>query len=193
MAARWLGDSTLTGSKEQVNMPAMTRWHYTNTLTETQMVILARRLAPAVGRGLQIHLHGDLGAGKTTMVRALLQSLGHQGRVKSPTYGLIEPYSLPLGKAYHLDLYRLADPEELEYLGIEDLLAEQALLLVEWPERGRGQLPEPDLQVMLMHGPSARQLTLTAMTLAGLAIVDQAIAVQSLFNNSDVKQLSGTI
>lgn len=110
---------------------------------------LAGALAPALRPPLTVYLEGELGAGKTTFARALVRALGHPGRVKSPTYGLLEHYALPAHDVLHLDLYRIGDPGELAFLGIEDLLGERTLLLVEWPDRGRGALPEPDLVVSL--------------------------------------------
>jgi tRNA threonylcarbamoyladenosine biosynthesis protein TsaE len=102
-----------------------------------------------------IYLHGDLGAGKTTLVRGLLRALGHQGRVPSPTYTLVEPYELGRLSLKHLDLYRIADPEELAYLGIRDM---SGAVLIEWPERGAHFLPEPDLECRLTVAPPGRVL-----------------------------------
>ena len=117
---------------------------------------LGAAIATALTGGLVVHLHGDLGAGKTTLVRGLLRELGHEGTVRSPTYTLVEPYDLNRGVVYHLDLYRLADPEELEFIGLRDLLSPDAVLLVEWPERGEGALPAADLHVWLEVRGDAR-------------------------------------
>ncbi|HHX82821.1 MAG TPA: tRNA (adenosine(37)-N6)-threonylcarbamoyltransferase complex ATPase subunit type 1 TsaE [Pseudomonadaceae bacterium] len=100
------------------------------------------------GRGL-VTLQGNLGGGKTTLCRGLIQALGHQGKVKSPTYTLVEPYDLPQARVLHYDLYRLADASELEFLGMRDFLDEHTLTLVEWPERAGKQLPLPDLALEL--------------------------------------------
>ena len=118
------------------------------------------RLAACGAHGSVIFLHGDLGAGKTTLVRGLLRALGHQGAVKSPTYTLVEPYETAAGPVFHFDLYRLGEPEELEYMGIRDYLDGRGLCLVEWPERGSGILPEPDLDVFLDHAGAGRSLRL---------------------------------
>ncbi|MDN3519294.1 tRNA (adenosine(37)-N6)-threonylcarbamoyltransferase complex ATPase subunit type 1 TsaE [Aquisalimonas lutea] len=109
-------------------------------------------------------LDGDLGAGKTTLVRGLLRAAGHDGAVRSPTYTLMEPYELTAGRVVHLDLYRLADAEELEYLGLRDELGPGTLILVEWPERGRGVLPAGDLHIALADANHGREATLTALT-----------------------------
>ncbi len=130
----------------------------------------ARLAGACVGPAL-IFLAGELGAGKTTLTRGILRGLGHRGTVKSPTYTLVEPYELGGRRVYHLDLYRVADPAELEYLGLREMLAEGALLLVEWPERGAGWLPRPDLRVRIEYRPGGRHLELDAETPDGEAIL----------------------
>ena len=102
---------------------------------------LGARLAHVLTPGCILYLRGDLGAGKTTLVRGLLHGLGYPGIVKSPTYTLVEPYAIGKWRLFHWDLYRLADPEELEYLGLREQLDGETALLIEWPERGPGELP----------------------------------------------------
>lgn len=119
---------------------------------------------------LLIFLEGDLGAGKTTLTRGILRGLGYQGRVVSPTYTLVETYETPRLVLAHLDLYRLADPEELEYLGFADLLREDVVMLVEWPERGAGFLPEPDIRIRLAYEGTGRRLSCEAQSLRGEAL-----------------------
>ena len=133
-----------------------------------------RRLATASeGRGLVVYLHGELGAGKTSLARALLTRLGAGERIKSPTYSLIEPYTLADDRpAWHLDLYRIADPGELEWLGLDALSDPRALVLVEWPERGTGALPPPDLHLYLAHEGAARSLRTQAASARGRHVLD---------------------
>jgi tRNA threonylcarbamoyladenosine biosynthesis protein TsaE len=123
------------------------------TVTESRLADAAAtaawgaRLAACCEAGLLVFLHGELGAGKTTLVR-----------VKSPTYTLVESYPATVPPVHHLDLYRLADPEELEWLGIRDLLAGDAVCLIEWPERGQGILPAPDLSLSLSYDGAGRRI-----------------------------------
>ena len=119
------------------------------------------RLAAVLPAQCVIYLNGDLGTGKTTLARGILRGLGHQGPARSPTYTLIEPYDIGPRRVYHLDLYRLSDPEELEYLGLRDLLADAALWLVEWPARGARLLPAADLSIGIEYLPQGRRLTLS--------------------------------
>lgn len=141
---------------------------------EFATVALGRVLAELRPPSATIYLHGDLGAGKTTFSRGFIQACGHPGVVKSPTYTLIEPYELASGKIYHLDLYRLADPEELEYLGMDELTKENVSSLIEWPERGSHFLPAADLVIALDQPESGRQATLTAHTQKAEAWLQQA-------------------
>ena len=121
-----------------------------------------------------IHLEGELGAGKTTLTRGLLTALGHTGHVKSPTYTLVEQYLLAGRTIYHFDLYRLADPEELEYIGLDDYLGNNALCLIEWPAQGGNYLPPPDLIISLKYQKLGRKVTLTPISNAAKTL-DQGL------------------
>ena len=135
------------------------------------MEALGAAMARQIATGLVIYLVGDLGAGKTTLVRGFLRGCGYSGRVRSPTYTLIEPYDIaldaPVQTLYHLDLYRLGDPEELEWIGIRDLMTGTELLLVEWPEQGQGALPPADLVIAIDYRDTGRQLDLRATSERG--------------------------
>lgn len=132
---------------------------------------LAEALAPAVSAGGVVFLEGVLGAGKTTLCRGILTGFGHRGAVKSPTYTLVEPYQLNSGggeiTVYHFDLYRLGSPDELEFIGIRDYFQPGSLCVVEWPSRGEGFLPEPDLEVTVVPENDGRRLTIRARSGAG--------------------------
>jgi tRNA threonylcarbamoyladenosine biosynthesis protein TsaE len=130
------------------------------TATLAYAAHLARYLPPAEVP-LIVYLHGDLGAGKTTLARGLLRALGEQGAVRSPTYGLLAEYTPPAGRVVHLDLYRLQSPAELPALGLADHLADSRLWLIEWPERAAGHgLPPPDAEVELLFEGSGRRIHL---------------------------------
>ena len=132
---------------------------------EAATVKAGTQLAVALNTGAVIYLEGDLGAGKTTFTRGVLRACGYQGSVKSPTYTLCEPYELSDDRQLcHFDLYRLSNPEELEFLGIRDYIASNAILFIEWPSRGEGWLPPADLSVSLSESGEGRELTMVALT-----------------------------
>lgn len=132
---------------------------------------LGARLAAALRPGVILYLSGDLGAGKTTLARGLLQALGHRGVVKSPTYTLVEPYLIGDWRLFHWDLYRLADAEELEFLDLRDQLDGQAALLIEWPERGQEMLPAADMEIALTYAGEGRACQLIALSSVGQAML----------------------
>ena len=134
---------------------------------------LGRRLAQLLTPGLVVYLSGPLGAGKTSLCSAIIRALGHRGPVKSPTYTLVEPYLLTTGNVYHFDLYRLADPEELEWIGARDYFDGGSLCLVEWPERGAGVLAPPDLTLELAPANGGRRLRASAGSAPGRAVLDR--------------------
>jgi tRNA threonylcarbamoyladenosine biosynthesis protein TsaE len=139
---------------------------------EQAMVDFGRRLAALLRPGMSLYLRGDLGAGKTTLTRGVLRALGHEGAVKSPTYTLVEPYlDLPV-PVYHFDLYRLGDPQEVEFMGIRDYFDAAALLVLEWPERGAAWLPDPDLDLHIGVQGAGREVRLAGCSDAGKAVVD---------------------
>ncbi|WP_210547499.1 tRNA (adenosine(37)-N6)-threonylcarbamoyltransferase complex ATPase subunit type 1 TsaE [Rhodoferax sp. PAMC 29310] len=137
----------------------------------TQLFASALASQPAL-RHAFIELHGDLGAGKTTLVRHILRALGIQGRVKSPTYAVVEPYELPDLNIWHFDFYRFNDPREWEDAGFRDIFASPGLKLAEWPEKATGFIPRADLVIHLEAlEDESRQVTLTGKTATGLALL----------------------
>jgi len=152
---------------------------------EEATVAFGQTLAQFCPSGLNIYLYGDLGAGKTTLVRGMIQSYLPGAKVKSPTYTLVEDYDLAsstqnpngLNHIYHFDLYRLGDPEELEYLGGRDYFTGDAVCLVEWPQRGEGWLAEPDLEIMLKYQTDGRTIELTAHSDKGQLLATQLSGV----------------
>lgn len=138
---------------------------------ETDTEALGAAIARCLPATVIISLDGDLGAGKTTLVRGLLRALGHRGPVRSPTYTLVESYEVGGYRLHHLDLYRVADPEELEFLGLRDLLSPPSVLLVEWAERGAGVLPSADIEIGLSVSGSGREATARASGRVGAAML----------------------
>lgn len=137
--------------------------------------VLSAAMIAVASDGLVVYLKGDLGAGKTTLVRGMLRGIGWSGPVKSPTYTIMEPYELNLINLYHFDLYRLADPEELDYLGLRELIG-HGVLVFEWPEKGYGGLPAPDLLIEITHLKYGRCLKLHAVSNKGEKILhDQCV------------------
>lgn len=140
-----------------------------NSFEETEA--FAKCVAAVVVAPCSIALQGDLGAGKTTFARGFLHAFGHEGNVKSPTYTILEPYQLGDISVNHLDLYRLVDPEELEFIGAHELFTDNTINLIEWPEQGAGWLPEMDLWLKIVHIEDGRRLCLSANTPRGMSLL----------------------
>lgn len=158
----------------------MSNQHYQLSIADEQaMQQFGKALLQAIfniqakQNGIILYLNGDLGAGKTTLSRAVIQSLGYQGKVKSPTYTLVEEYHLNDKHIYHFDLYRLADPEELEFMGIRDYFNSQSICLIEWAEKGKGFLPNADLQINIDFAEQGRDIQINANNLQGEQIICQ--------------------
>ena len=142
---------------------------------EAATAAFATQLAAALARvnlDACIALHGDLGAGKTTWVRHLLRALGVEGRIKSPTYAVVEPYTVAAGEVWHFDFYRFSDPREWEDAGFRDIFASPGLKLCEWPDHAAGVMPTPDLDLNIqVDDNEQRQVQLTALTPRGQALL----------------------
>jgi tRNA threonylcarbamoyladenosine biosynthesis protein TsaE len=152
--------------------------HFTTYLdNEAATAALGASLARALTPGLAIHLHGELGAGKTALTRALLHAAGHEGHVKSPTYTLVEPYSVMLAgeetEVFHFDLYRLASAEEFLDAGFREYFNSHSVCIVEWPEKAQPVLPSPDIDVTLTVAGEGREVELQALSDQGNACLER--------------------
>lgn len=143
----------------------MSASHFLVDSTATEA--LGTELADSLPTRAVVFLHGELGAGKSTLARAMLRRLGVSGAIKSPTYTLVERYPIDGGEAAHLDLYRLAAAEELDFLGLDELAIAARLWLVEWPERGLAHLPAPDLDIRLKVSGQGREIQIEAASAVG--------------------------
>ena len=141
---------------------------------ETETTAIGAKVASYLKGGEVIYLKGELGTGKTTLVRGALNKLGFVGNVKSPTYTIVEPYSIDNHVVYHFDLYRLNDPEELESLGIRDYCDGQSICFFEWPEKGENLTPNADINLLLSYTKEGRNVELTAITEIGKSILATA-------------------
>ncbi|WP_150538740.1 tRNA (adenosine(37)-N6)-threonylcarbamoyltransferase complex ATPase subunit type 1 TsaE [Actinobacillus vicugnae] len=147
--------------------------------TEQQMSQFGQALAQrmqtylnlSTQHSLVIYLNGELGAGKTTLTRSIVREFGHIGNVKSPTYTLVEEYQLAPYTLYHFDLYRLSDPEELEFMGIRDYFRPQTVCLLEWASRGKGMIPDADMIIQIDYAETGRNISLLAQTDAGAQLL----------------------
>lgn len=140
--------------------------------TEDDTIRFGRMLSDCLNCRGRVYLQGDLGAGKTTLCRGVLRAMGYEGAVKSPTFTLVEPYNFAGGQVFHFDLYRLNDPGELEYIGIDDYFTDQNLCLVEWPEKAREALPDCDLDVALSIEGKSRRIGLIARSDFGNGVLE---------------------
>ncbi|GAB3547707.1 bifunctional tRNA (adenosine(37)-N6)-threonylcarbamoyltransferase complex ATPase subunit type 1 TsaE/phosphotransferase [Noviherbaspirillum agri] len=144
---------------------------------EAGTAALGASLAHALAPGLTIYLHGDLGAGKTTLTRSLLHAAGHEGHVKSPTYTLVEPYTVTIAgnpvEIMHFDLYRLASPEEFLDAGFREYFNSATICIIEWPEKAVPVLPAPDIEVRLSLAGDGRDIELQASSVQGSQCLDR--------------------
>ncbi len=152
--------------------------HSANDITlqlddEAATLACGARFSATLHAGLVIYLHGDLGAGKTTFTRGVLSGLGHNGKVKSPTYTLVEPYTISRYSVYHFDLYRFIDDEEWDAAGFREYFNPQSICMIEWPEKAAQVLPQPDIHVQLSLYNTGRKIQLSAGSTLGAQCLEK--------------------
>jgi tRNA threonylcarbamoyladenosine biosynthesis protein TsaE len=152
----------------------MNNYNFTQVLLDEAATLQAgHHFAPFIPVGFTVYLHGDLGAGKTTFVRGVLQGLGYQGKVKSPTYTLVESYSFTNKTLYHFDLYRFNGEEEWEEAGFRDYFNTRSICMIEWPEKAETVLPQADIEVYLLHQTVGRTIQFQANTSIAQQVIQQ--------------------
>jgi tRNA threonylcarbamoyladenosine biosynthesis protein TsaE len=144
------------------------------------MLAIGGRLANVCHNPMVFYLYGPLGAGKTTLVRGFMRGMGYGEAIKSPTYTLVEHYDTASWRLYHLDLYRIRDTEELEYLGLREMQDRASIIMVEWPERGEGLLPSADISVKIDYDRQGRQVSVDALSLIGKEMMDELSGLTSI-------------
>lgn len=147
----------------------------THLADEAATLRFAASIANATQGGMIIYLYGSLGAGKTTLTRGILRALGYAAKVKSPTYTLVEPYEINGRHIYHCDFYRLDEPAAIEHLGIREYLTDDAICVMEWPEKGEGWLPVPDLACYIEMVGEGRDIKLEAHSERGSQLVGKLV------------------
>lgn len=157
------------GADQAMKLSSSSEFHFTD---EPAVELWAQQFAVLLRPPLHLYFSGELGVGKTTLIRAILRALGVQGRIKSPSFAIVESYEVNEILIYHLDLYRIADPEALEYIGIYDYLAAKALCFIEWPERGGDLIPTADLSFSLSMATQGRECKITANTPRGKQVLN---------------------
>jgi len=170
----------MTHPPDHSQPPAKAHWTSTSHWTSTYLpdegatAGLGAKLAAGIGPGMRIYLRGDLGSGKTTLIRGLLRALGVKDTVKSPSYALVELYVVSRLNLYHFDFYRFLNAREFEEAGLADSFRGEGVCLVEWPERAGDALPRPDLDLTLAYAGSGREISVKAQSAAGERCLAQA-------------------
>ena len=167
-------------ARDSVDYPVMKNVSFIKIIPDEDLMLeFGSELALACTNTAVVFLHGNLGAGKTTLARGFLRGLGYKGKVKSPTYTIVEPYFIQDQMLYHFDFYRLSDPEELEFIGIQDYFTQNAICLIEWPDKGLGILPPADLSCYIEAHEAGREIQIEAHTAEGKTILQRLVRIEA--------------